>query len=85
MQTYFSIHTVNCGDPGDVANAVRIGNDFLYGDEVTYICNDGYYQSSGPVGGVRTCLETGLWSDEQPECSGMSYYYPTVYYTFMRM
>lgn len=63
-------HTVNCGDPGEVENAVRTGNDFLYGDEVTYVCNDGYYQSSGPVGGVRTCLETGLWSDEQPQCTG---------------
>ena len=63
---------MNCGNPGEVENAVRIGNNFLYGDEVTYTCNDGYYQSSGPVGGVRTCLETGLWSEEQPQCSGRS-------------
>ena len=60
---------MNCGDPGVVDNAVRIGDDFLYRDNVTYICNDGYFQSSGAEGGLRTCLETGLWSGQQPQCS----------------
>ena len=65
---------MNCGDPGDVDNALRIGDNFLFGNNVTYICDDGYYQSSGPEGGLRTCLETGLWSDQQPVCSGMFCY-----------
>ena len=67
--SYTHTHTVNCGDPGIVENTVRVGSSFLYGDYVTYTCNDGYYQSSGAVGGVRMCLETGLWSDTQPECT----------------
>lgn len=60
---------VSCGDPGIPDNAVRQGDSFLYQDEVTFTCNDGYFQSSGPEGGVRMCLDTGLWSDTQPECS----------------
>ena len=63
------ISPVNCTDPGIPDNAQRMGSDFLYQDEVVFTCNHGYYQSSGPEGGVRTCLETGLWSDVQPECS----------------
>lgn len=59
---------MNCGDPGMPENAMRIGEKFLYQDNVTFICNDGYYQSSGPEGGVRYCLDTGLWSDTQPQC-----------------
>lgn len=60
---------VNCGDPGVPENAVREGSSFLYQDTVVFTCNNGYYQSSGPEGGVRTCLDTGLWSDTQPVCS----------------
>ena len=65
----YMITLVSCGDPGIPDNAVRIGSSFLYQDEVTFVCNDGYYQSSGPAGGVRQCLDTGLWSDVQPICS----------------
>jgi len=60
---------VNCGDPGTPANAQRDGDSFLYGDQVVFTCDNGYYQSSGPEGGVRTCMETGLWSDTQPTCA----------------
>jgi len=60
---------VNCGDPGTPANAQREGDRFLYGDQVMFTCDDGYYQSSGPEGGVRTCMETGLWSGTQPTCA----------------
>lgn len=60
---------VSCGDPGVPENARRIGDTFLYRDEVMFVCNDGYYQSSGPDGGIRECLITGLWSDTQPNCS----------------
>ena len=65
----FLLDPVSCGDPGTPENAYRTGNNFLYEDDVTFTCNHGYYQSSGPVGGVRRCLDTGLWSDEQPTCS----------------
>ena len=61
--------TVSCGDPGIPANSMRSGDSFLYDDEVVFTCNNGYYQSSGPVGGVRRCLDTGLWSDSQPVCT----------------
>lgn len=60
---------VSCGDPGTPANARRIGSSFLYRDEVRFECEDGYYQSSGAVGGVRECLITGEWSNTQPVCS----------------
>lgn len=60
---------MNCGDPGVPANAKRKGDSFLFNDTVAFTCDNGYYQSSGPMDGVRTCLETGLWSDSQPKCT----------------
>ena len=61
--------TVNCGDPGVPNNGRRFGDNFFYTNNVTFVCDDGYYQSAGPVGGVRTCLISGEWSDEQPVCT----------------
>jgi hypothetical protein len=60
---------VSCGDPGVPENSVRTGDSFLYQDRVTFVCDDGYYQSSGAVGGVRECLISGEWSETQPVCS----------------
>ena len=51
------------------AHASRTGDRFLYQDRVVFVCDDGYYQSSGPDNGVRECLVTGEWSDTQPVCS----------------
>ena len=48
----------------------RTGSGFLFGDSLSFSCRDGYYQSVGPEDGVRTCQESGLWSDVQPVCSG---------------
>lgn len=62
-------HPVNCGDPGTPANAQREGNSFLYTEQLVFSCDNGYYQSSGPEGGVRTCRDTGLWSGTQPNCT----------------
>lgn len=61
---------VSCGDPGVPANGRRLGDSFLYRDVVMFVCDDGYYQSSGPENGTRECLITGQWSDIQPVCSG---------------
>ncbi len=69
---YFSsmvLITVNCGDPGTPTNGRRLGDNFLFTSNVTFVCDEGYYQSSGPVGGVRRCLISGEWSDQQPVCS----------------
>ncbi len=70
IQPLSILPTVDCGDPGVPDNAVQSGDNFLYNSTVTVTCNHGYYQSSGAVGGIRRCLETGLWSDSQPVCTG---------------
>ena len=69
-----SLPVVNCGDPGVPANARRFVEQFLYTDTVMFVCEDGYYYSSGPAGGVRECLVTGEWSDAQPVCSSKLYH-----------
>ena len=61
--------TVNCSDPGAPDNGCRLGDNFFYTNNVTFVCDNCYYQSSGPVGGVRTCLISGEWSDDQPTCT----------------
>ena len=62
---------MSCGDPGVPDNAQRTGDAFLYQDTVVFTCDHGYYQSSGAEGGVRACLDTGLWSGTPPTCSCM--------------
>ena len=69
LNTHTHTHPVNCGDPGTPANAQREGNSFLYTEQLVFSCDNGYYQSSGPEGGVRTCRDTGLWSGTQPNCT----------------
>ncbi|XP_078449693.1 CUB and sushi domain-containing protein 3 isoform X2 [Lampetra fluviatilis] len=57
----------NCGEPGSVANGVRIGSDFTFGHNVTYHCNPGYridpHHSS-----TRVCGKDGAWSGSLPLC-----------------
>ena len=48
--------TVNWADPGVPDNGRRLGDNLFYTNNVMFVCDNGYYQSSGPVGGVRTCL-----------------------------
>ena len=66
---YFLV-SVSCGDPGVPANGQRLGNSFLYRDVVSFVCDDGFYQSSGLQNGTRECLINGQWSETQPVCSG---------------
>ena len=61
-------HAVSCGDPGVPSNGRRIGDQFLYRDEVMFECDDGYYMSSGSQ--ERECLITGEWNGTQPICTG---------------
>ena len=57
-----------CGDPGKVRKATRIGSSYLYGDKVTYVCDDGYEITMGEA--QRTCDGDSKWNGTKPVCSG---------------
>ncbi|XP_070558431.1 sushi, von Willebrand factor type A, EGF and pentraxin domain-containing protein 1-like [Ptychodera flava] len=56
---------VDCGDPGNIANADRDGEDFTYDQTVTYTCHTGYHSVGNSI---VTCQENALWTDK-PECA----------------
>ena len=64
---------VSCGEPGDIKNGTKNGKSYLYQDQVTYTCNDGYGITTGDA--VRTCGENRTWSGKKPECGRNHLYY----------
>ncbi|XP_077994865.1 uncharacterized protein LOC144448476 [Glandiceps talaboti] len=54
----------SCGDPGDVENATRQGDDFTYNNTVTYTCHEGFH-SDGDI--VISCTSDGHWTNK-PTC-----------------
>ncbi len=62
----FSAAVIDCGEPGEVLNANRLGNVFTEGAIVTYTCIDNCFTGGGPI----TCLPTGFWSTPRPTCVG---------------
>ncbi|XP_070560346.1 scavenger receptor cysteine-rich type 1 protein M130-like [Ptychodera flava] len=57
-------NSIDCGNPGEVENADRIGTQYSYNSTVIYTCHDGYYTNGS--GTIRCTLE-GRWT-EKPSC-----------------
>ncbi len=55
---------INCGDPGDVPNAERVGDVFTEGAIVRYVCTDSCFTGGGPI----TCRSDETWSP-RPSCN----------------
>ncbi|KFD70225.1 hypothetical protein M514_03325 [Trichuris suis] len=61
----FIVKARSCGHPGEVLNAVRLGEQFTYPNTVTYRCIDGFYLRGSST---LTCAEDGRWVGEKPTC-----------------
>ncbi|KAK3090766.1 hypothetical protein FSP39_014476 [Pinctada imbricata] len=60
---------VNCGFPGSVPHAYVIGDSYIFGSVVTYLCEEGY----DLIGDDNiVCLETARWSGAPPVCNPVS-------------
>ncbi|XP_070557235.1 uncharacterized protein [Ptychodera flava] len=55
---------IDCGNPGEVENADRIGTQYSYNSTVIYTCHDGYYTNGS---GTIRCTIEGQWT-EKPSC-----------------
>ncbi|XP_070552435.1 uncharacterized protein [Ptychodera flava] len=55
---------IDCGNPGEVENANRIGTQYSYNSTVIYTCHDGYYTNGNRT--IRCTIE-GRWT-EKPSC-----------------
>uniref|UniRef100_A0A8B9KWB7 Complement factor H like 4 n=1 Tax=Astyanax mexicanus TaxID=7994 RepID=A0A8B9KWB7_ASTMX len=61
-----------CELPADIPNAHFVlmnGTDFVFGNTIKYICNEGY--KMGSLIDTRTCLAGG-WSNHLPQCEEVS-------------
>ncbi|KAL5012246.1 hypothetical protein ScPMuIL_010797 [Solemya velum] len=56
---------IRCEYPGDIDNGRRIGYNFTYSNQITYLCDDGYELIGSHT---RVCLATGRWSASEPHC-----------------
>ncbi|XP_066283044.1 sushi, von Willebrand factor type A, EGF and pentraxin domain-containing protein 1-like [Branchiostoma lanceolatum] len=59
---------IHCPPPQAPLNGHVTGNIQQYGDMISYTCDVGYLLN-GPS--VSTCLSTGVWSDQAPQCTAM--------------
>ncbi|RMC15003.1 hypothetical protein DUI87_07182 [Hirundo rustica rustica] len=58
---------ISCGDPGVPANGMRYGDDYVVGQNVTYMCQPGYTMEANSSL-IRTCTSNGTWSGVIPTC-----------------
>ena len=57
----------SCGYPGGVDNGEVVGDNYDFGESVTYKCNAGYQLIGRPK---RTCQNSGSWDGSKPTCQG---------------
>ena len=57
---------VSCGDPGLPRDATRIGGNFTFGENLTFLCSEGF-----TLRGKQTtyCLANRSWSNPPPRCT----------------
>ena len=60
-----------CPTPLDLLNGNVLWTDLLVDSVATYTCNSGFELIGSEV---RTCLSDAVWSNEEPVCTGISYF-----------
>ena len=70
-----SFTVIDCGDPGDVPNAIKSGR-YVYNEQVTYTCRQGYRKVDGDF--HLHCQADGTWSGTPPTCTSKFRWYPSV-------
>lgn len=58
----------SCGNPGTPTDGQKIGQNYQYGDVVTFKCNEGYNLVGSSS---RTCKTDNNWNGTQPTCQSM--------------
>ena len=67
MHIFYSSVRVDCGDPGTLANGIKVGSNYTLGQLVHYHCDRGYL-----IRGSMTirCHTSGRWTSSAPTCYG---------------
>lgn len=68
----YLLAVISCGDPGVPANGMRYGDDYVVGQNVTYMCQPGYTMEANSSL-IRTCTSNGTWSGVIPTCKGTTF------------
>uniref|UniRef100_A0AAY4DQL8 CUB and Sushi multiple domains 2 n=1 Tax=Denticeps clupeoides TaxID=299321 RepID=A0AAY4DQL8_9TELE len=58
---------INCGDPGVPANGMRLGNDFTYGNSVSFQCSPGFTMDTDRAS-TLICTKDRTWNATKPVC-----------------
>lgn len=68
IRTIAILHVgISCPVPGHFSRGQILGRSYLFGDKITYQCNEGY-DLKGNV--QRVCKSDGKWSGGTPICIG---------------
>ncbi|XP_013926586.1 PREDICTED: CUB and sushi domain-containing protein 3-like [Thamnophis sirtalis] len=62
---------ISCGDPGIPANGLRYGDDYVVGQNVTYMCQPGYTMEANSSK-IRTCTSNATWSGMLATCKAVT-------------
>ena len=65
--TFHFVSAVTCGTPSRISHGHFVGNSFNYGNEVTYICDNGYNMTT-PSRAKQTCTQWGYWRGTTAKC-----------------
>ena len=57
---------INCGDPGNITHGFKKGSGYMFGDRVSFWCEDGYQMTGMDE---ILCTDCGLWKPNKPVCS----------------
>ncbi|KAH0502555.1 CUB and sushi domain-containing protein 3 [Microtus ochrogaster] len=69
--SHLALIVISCGDPGIPANGLRYGDDFVVGQNVSYMCQPGYTMELNGSS-VRMCTTNGTWSGLMPTCRAVT-------------
>ena len=67
MYSYYTHTVIHCSSLTDPDNGTVSLSGTTYNSVSTYSCDSGYVLMGDDM---RTCSDTGLWSGNQPTCTG---------------
>ena len=59
---------IDCGPPPDAVNGIRIYELTFLEETASYQCEENYGFEDGSTEITITCLATGEWSEDVPQC-----------------
>ena len=61
---------VICPPPPSIANSMKTGESYKYGEMISYDCEENMRFADGVISKRILCLESGQWNETDLSCAG---------------